>query len=252
MQVLCGDIGERHLGSPGEARAADYIAGAFAALGYQVVREEFNAPGWTYGRYGLSLTATGEAFPCFPCFYSNACEVTGQLFPFDLRDTPHLAAEAVRGRICLARGRFGDVGDTNTAADRLDALGAAAMIVTSPYRDTVSTKIVRNPDPKKLAVVTISQATTGALSRHRDADFTLFVEARNFPTVSWNVVGRRVPTQWAGTREAGGGAPGARKVVIGAHYDTAPGIQRRTPAGPAGRCRSTPWRTAWSRWTRTG
>ena len=231
MQVLCGDIGERHLGSPGEARAADYIAGAFAALGYPVVREEFHAPGWTYGRYGLSLAATGETFPCFPCFYSNAGEVTGKLFPFDLRDTPHLAAEAVRSRICLARGRFGDVSDTNTAADRLDALGAAAMIVTSPYRDTVSTKIVRNPDPKKLAVVTISQATTEALSRHRDEEFTLFVEARNFPTVSWNVVGRRVPTKWAQRacerrgREAGGGAPGARKVVIGAHYDTAPGIQ---------------------------
>src|SRR5207253_8675890 len=61
--------------------------------------------------------------------------------------------------------------------------------------------------------VTISQATTGALARYLDEDFTLFVEARNFPTVSWNVVGR---TQ---------GAPGARKVVIGAHYDTAPGIQ---------------------------
>src|SRR5437867_6354280 len=159
MQVLCGEIGERHLGSQGEARAVEYLAGAFAALGYPVVREEFNAPGWTYGRYGLFLAATGEAFPCFPCFYSNAGEVTGQLFPFDLRDTPNLAAEAVRGRICLARGRFDDVGDTNTAADRLDALGAAAMLVTSPYRDTVSTKIVRNPDPMKLAVVTISQAT---------------------------------------------------------------------------------------------
>ena len=84
MQVLCGDIGERHLGSPGEARAADYIARAFAALGYPVVREEFNAPGWTYGRYGLSLAAQGKAFPCFPCFYSNACEVTGKLFPCSL------------------------------------------------------------------------------------------------------------------------------------------------------------------------
>src|SRR5207302_5194831 len=110
MQVLCGDIGERHLGSPGEARAADYLAGAFGALGYPVVREEFNAPGWTYGRFGLSLAAIHplrgypEAFPCFPCFYSNACAVTGKLFPFELRDTPHLAAEAVRGRICLARG----------------------------------------------------------------------------------------------------------------------------------------------------
>jgi hypothetical protein len=139
--------------------------------------------------------------------------VAGQLFPFDLRDTPKLAAEAVRGRICLARGRFGDVTDTNTAADRLDALGAAAMIVTSPYRDTVSTKIVRNPDLKQLAVVTISQATTEALSRHPNEEFTLFVEARNFPTVSWNVVGRKLA------------APGARKMVIGAHYDTAPGIQ---------------------------
>lgn len=213
MQVLCAEIGERHLGSRGEARAAEYLAAEFAAIGYPVVREAFNAPGWTYNRYGLSLAGTGEAFPCFPCFYSNACEVTGKLFPFDLPDTPNLAAESVRGRICLARGRFGPVGDTNTAADMLDALGAAAMIVTSPYRDTVSTKIVRNPDLKKLAVVTISQATTEALSRHRDEEFTLLVEARNFPTVSWNVVGRKH------------GAPGTRKVVIGAHYDTSPGIQ---------------------------
>ena len=47
MQVLCGEIGERHLGSQGEARAVDYIAGEFAALGYPVVREAFHAPGWT-------------------------------------------------------------------------------------------------------------------------------------------------------------------------------------------------------------
>jgi hypothetical protein len=111
MQVLCGDIAERHLGSKGKAQAVEYLAGEFAALGYPVVREAFNAPGWTYGRYGLSLAAIHplrgcpEAFPCFPCFYSNACEVMGKRFPFDLRDMPHLAAEAVQGRTCLARGR---------------------------------------------------------------------------------------------------------------------------------------------------
>ena len=34
MQVLRGDIGERHLGSKGEAWAVEYLAGEFAAMTY--------------------------------------------------------------------------------------------------------------------------------------------------------------------------------------------------------------------------
>lgn len=53
MNVLCADIGERHLGSRGEAEAAGYIQSEFEAAGYAVQRREFEAPGWRYGEFSL-------------------------------------------------------------------------------------------------------------------------------------------------------------------------------------------------------
>ncbi len=211
VETLCLKIGERHLGSRGEAEAARYVAGEFARLGYDAVCEEYPAPGWRYGRYGLSLAGGRRSFPCFPCFYSAAGRAEGTLLPMDMSEAKRVLSLNLKGRICFVHGAFKSVLNTNNLAERLERQGAAAMIVTSPYRDTFSTKVVRTPALRALPVVTVSMATAMEMARHLDKSFSVFVEAKTFPHVSCNVVGRARGTALP-------------KVVIGAHIDTAPGI----------------------------
>jgi aminopeptidase YwaD len=211
VETLSLKIGERHLGSRGEAEAARYVAGEFARLGYDAVCEEYPAPGWRYGRYRLSLAGGRRSFPCFPCFYSAAGRAEGKLLPMDLADVKRLPSLNVKGRICFVRGAFKSVLDSNKLAERLERLGAAALVITSPFRDTFSTKVVRTPKLRTLPVVTVSMLTALEMAPHLDKSFSLFVQAKTFPHVSWNIVGRH----------RGNGTP---EVVIGAHVDTAPGI----------------------------
>ena len=98
MHVLCDQIGERHLGSEGEAKAADYIQHSFESSGYRVFREGFDAPGWTYGEYSLSIAETGQSLPCFPCYYSRPCDVTGKLLIVDAEALENLD---VKGKLVL-------------------------------------------------------------------------------------------------------------------------------------------------------
>jgi aminopeptidase YwaD len=211
VETLSLEIGERHLGSRGEAEAARYVASEFARLGYDAVCEEYPAPGWRYGRYGLSLVGGQRSFPCFPCFYSAAGRAEGTLLPMDLGEAKRVLSLNLKGRICFVRGAFKSVLASNNLAERLERRGAAAMVVTSPFRDTFSTKVVRTPALRALPVVTVSMLTALDMARHLDKSFSVSVEAKTFPHVSWNVVGRAQGTA-------------AAKVVIGAHIDTAPGI----------------------------
>jgi len=214
MTVLCTDIGERHIGSSGQRAAADYIEKQFAEYGYDVVREHFDAPGWEYGEYRLSIRSTATELPCFPCYYSNACDVHGKIRLLKAAEIGALSESDVNGRILLylppAEGC--DVYSRNQVAELLDRLGAAAMIAISNYRDTVNTKIVRTPKLKHLAVMCVSVRTAVEIVQHRERVFRLEISAKNFPAQAANLVARV-----QGTND--------RKVIVGGHYDTAPGQQ---------------------------
>ncbi|OGG51975.1 MAG: hypothetical protein A3F84_15265 [Candidatus Handelsmanbacteria bacterium RIFCSPLOWO2_12_FULL_64_10] len=212
LDALCNQIGERHLGSEGEKKAADYLQRSFESSGHAVVREAFAAPGWKYGAYGLEVVETGESLPCFPCFYSNACDITDTLTVIDPKNFGHLD---LKGKVCFApqksAARGEGVEDRNELAERLDGMGAVALIVVGRHQDTVDTKVVRTPNLKRLAVMDIAGDTVWDVARNIHRRFRVKIEAENFPTTSSNVIARVA------------GSPG-KKIVIGAHYDTAPGI----------------------------
>ncbi|HWL52069.1 MAG TPA: GNAT family N-acetyltransferase [Chthoniobacteraceae bacterium] len=208
LSHLCLNVGERHLGSPGEAAAQDYLAARLGEGGYEVVREAFDAPGWEYGPFSIT-TEGGEAIDAFPCYFSPGGEVTAPLVPYTGVEPP----ETCRGKIAFSgRHDFTHVGDTNALAEKLEKAGAAAWIVNSPYNDTFSTKIVRNPGLERMPVFTISQRTALRLAREAGRPVHLKLEARRFPHRSANLIARHTGS-------------GRRKLVIGAHYDSAPGIQ---------------------------
>jgi Zn-dependent M28 family amino/carboxypeptidase len=95
-------------------------------------------------------------------------------------------------------------------AEKLDQLGAAALLIISDHPDTENTKLVRTPHLKRLGVMTVSGNTALRMGRQQQCNFRVQIEARNFTLQACNIAARFK-------------RPAAKKVVVGAHYDTAPG-----------------------------
>lgn len=210
---LSETIGERHLGSTGEAATQDFLEARFREMGYEVLRETFDTPGWRYGKYEMRLE-NGETLDCAPCYFSPGTTLTAKLQTFWTATDAAGPLEKFAGSIVFAGNYdFMQVADTNALAERLEKAGAAALIINSPYNDTYSTKIIRSPHLERMAVFTVSQRTALRLAREEGRPVSLHLEAQRFDHVSCNVVARHHSSQ-----------KGADKLVIGAHYDTSPGI----------------------------
>lgn len=213
---LCLRIGSRHLGSPGEAAAADYIEKVFQEYGYPTVRESYPVIGWNFESFELiNLTRQRPVPAAVACFFSNSVEVEGQLLWLKHADIAKLAEISVTGRICMVEYWTNDydVMGLNQIAEELDRLGAAAAIFLSTLHTSLapSTKIQRSPFLKQLGTCAVAEAGAFDLALHRHDQYRLKIRASCFPHTSANIIARR----------SGGSAKG----VLGAHYDTAPLIQ---------------------------
>lgn len=213
IKHLSETIGGRHLGSAGERAAQAYIQAEFEQAGYAVVREPFDAPGWDCGAHRLKLE-NGETVDASPCYFSPGGSVTAPLKTFWTTRDATGPLEKFAGSVVFAGNYdFVQVADTNALADQLEAAGAAALIINSPYNDTYSTKIIRSPNLKRMPVFTVSQRTALRLAREEGKPVSLSLEATRFEHTSCNVIARH---------HAQGKSRG--KLVIGAHYDTSPAI----------------------------
>jgi aminopeptidase YwaD len=212
LEVLGVAIGERHLGSEGEARTIDYLQEQFAAAGYETVLEPFAVPGWRYGDYHMRWDS-GEAIACFPCYYSPGGKVHAPLVVVD-PTAPDFRMPDLKGRVALVGNfDFQRIGSTNALAVEFERAGAEALVFNSPYNDTYSTKVIRNPGLQRMPVFTVSLRTALRMAAREGENVYLGLQASRFTHTTCNVVGRYVPR---------GRCEG--KMVIGGHYDTAPGI----------------------------
>lgn len=210
---LSETIGERHLGSAGEKETQNFLEKAFQEAGYETARESFTAPGWRYGKHSLTLTS-GEVIEAFPCYFSPAANISAPLQLIDPTDMAAHQWKELAGKIAFAGSYdFVQIADTNTLAEELEKAGASAFVINSPYNDTYSTKIVRSPNLKRMPVFTVSQKVALRLAREEGKIVHIQLEAERFAHVSYNIVAKYRPSQSEG-----------KKLVIGAHYDSSPGI----------------------------
>lgn len=214
LRKLCLEIGSRHIGSPGEAAAADYIEKTFQEYGYPAVRESYPVTGWNFKSFELiNLTRRTPVSGAVPCFFSPAVEAEGKLLWLRRSELERLKDLPVAGRICMvaAVSTPGDVKGRNQVAEELDALGAAAAVFISDIHTSLaaSTKIQRSPFLKQLGCCAVAEEGALELARHCDDVYRLRLEASCFPHESCNVIARTVGF-------------GPAKGVIGAHFDTAP------------------------------
>ena len=213
MTELCLKIGSRHVGSAGEAAAADYLEKEFQKSGYEVVRESYPVTGWEFNSFEfVNLTRKRPVPGSIACFFSNSVEIEGKLLWLSSEDCGHLEDFPVKGRICMLEcwSVQSNVLGRNGLAEILDKMGAAAAIFISNYHSDFapSSKIQRSPFLKTLGTLAVSREGAFDLARHKEDTYFIRINARNFPHKSPNVIARR---------------PGkGPRVVIGAHYDTAP------------------------------
>lgn len=211
MKSLCLDCGTRHTGSDGERKAADYIEAFLKSLEVPVISEEFPVRGWEYEYFYLYNITRDHPVPgVSACFFSGSCDVTGSILFLSREDLDRLEQLEVAGRICFVKHVTGPVFFNNEIAEKLEALGAAAVFFISSGV-APNTKIVRSPFIDRIATGTVDIHGLTDILNHPQDTYRLVCKCRAFNTTSRNIIARL--------------GSGERKGVIGAHYDTAPLVQ---------------------------
>ena len=73
LTELCVNIGDRHVGSPGNQKATDYVAKRLASSGFKVEKPEFTCIDWESGE--VILKAGNERIEAFTSPYSLSCDI---------------------------------------------------------------------------------------------------------------------------------------------------------------------------------
>jgi len=215
MEKLCLECGPRQCGSAGEKMASDYIESEFRKLGYETFREEFSTIGWNCTEFSFrNVTKNRKIEFATAGYFSNSVDIEAPLVWLTGIELNKLDTMDLKGKLCFVEAHIISIGGgMNAVAELLDSYGAAgAVFVSSEHTAYMpSTKLPRSPLMKTMATVTVNQTAAYDLYANRNDIYRLKITAEKFDHVSCNVVARR--------------NGGAKKGVIGAHYDTAPFIQ---------------------------
>ena len=77
LDILCNQIGNRHVGSKGNRDATDFFAETMWSYGFEVETQEFDCIDWEFGK--VELTAGAESFPALVSPYSIPFDGKGKL-----------------------------------------------------------------------------------------------------------------------------------------------------------------------------
>lgn len=212
IETLCLEFGSRHSGSEGERAAAAYIEKYFTDLGLETTSEEYPSRGWHFEAFQLYNVTKGRPVQgvTSACFFSASVDLTGQFLFLSNTDLQKLEELPVQGRMCLLSNCTGY--NRNTLAEELEKLGAAAALFTcSNSGESANTKISRSPFITRIGTAALSLNASYDIAKNASDTYHLCIKAHSFDTTSRNVVARM--------------GSGAKKCVVGGHYDTAPLIQ---------------------------
>ncbi len=196
-------VGDRFVGSDGDAKAAELVRGRFGDLGLEVVDRPFTTLGYRHGRVELTLD-DGRSFEAIPPYFSPPTTpegLQGELVYVGGGEEADYEGVGVEGKIVvlqevgLGYSRFW----LGTFAALAARRGAVAMVVIHPlpwpYRMSMEAgngQLENRFLPERLPIVCISGIDGGQLLHaigRGGAQARLLVECE-LPTVtSWNVSG---------------------------------------------------------------
>ncbi len=212
LRVLCEDIGCRLAGSPNEARAAEYIAAQYRALGLDTEVQEFPCICWE-SRQATLRAKRGRRWvevPIQPNTQSPATPgpIEGELVYLETAHPWDLEGRDLTGKIGLL---FGSAYASLERMDRLCNSGLAALLYVDkrfPTDERVASGLIAGwIDHLTLPTATVAYLPAWDLVRDGVREVRLHLDMRNFLSTSQNVVAT---------------LPGRRKLpplVISGHHD---------------------------------
>ena len=102
LRVLCIEIENRRLGSPGNRQGTDFFESLAASFGFQVERQEFACLDWEHEE--ARLEAGAQQFTVYPSPYSLGCQVQAPLRVFS--SLPELEAADLSEAVALLHGEL--------------------------------------------------------------------------------------------------------------------------------------------------
>jgi aminopeptidase YwaD len=206
VQELAGRIGERVSGTPGEARAVEYIVGQFRESGYtvEVMPFEFEATAFK----NSTVRVGGDDVAAIAMSGSKSGSVTGKAVYVPKADAASLEGKDVKGAVVIS-----DRDGTNfgVKAEAALAAGAAAVVVINREPGLYPGSLAREVD---VLVVGIAQES-GERLREAAAKGERVSVGIPERTASVNVIAR--PSEGGDCR-----------IIVGGHHDTVPGVPGAT------------------------
>jgi hypothetical protein len=175
-------------------------------MGYDTRQVRFDCPGWEYT--GEELYLAGRQLQAGAQFYSTGCDVAGPIAAVMPDGQGEFCGEA-KGKISLFReAETTDVIERNSILKALEAAGSRAAVIVSEYRETYSTKMVRDPE-SRLPAVGVSGIVGEQLYNSCGNEVRLVIRARLTQSSTGNVFGQKGPAT-------------APVLMVGAHHAASP------------------------------
>jgi len=213
LSEMCLKFPTYHTASPGERDRADYIESVFLEYGLKTRRESYPVRGWDFRSFSFYDVTAAKAVPNTVCqYFSGSVNYEGKLLILTPDQLNTLDCLDVSGKVIFLTGTLG-VFRNGDLAEKLEAMGASGIIFAhiNPEVGLPHTKLCRSPYITTIAACAAGPLGSAYLSANRDHIYRLVVDATPYDTVSDNVVGCIEGDD--------------RKLVFGAHYDSAPHTQ---------------------------
>lgn len=212
LETLSVQIGPRPAASPGQSRAAEYIAGTLSAFGYAVEPQRTECPRWEL--QSLSLQLHGRPLPALANPFTPPCSLRAPLLCVQTPD--ELRAARLDGTITVLAGELTKAAFSPRNFDI--------------FRDEAQDEIIRMLEEKRpLAVIAVSPLDA-PVPLMEDADFPLpsVTVSRQVGETLLSAAGQAADLTIGSTRQAGyatnivarKAGPADKRIVLCAHYDT--------------------------------
>lgn len=213
LSRMCLKYPTYHTASPGERDRADYIERTFREYGLKTRREAFAVRGWDFRSFSFYDVTAGKDVPFAVCeYFSCSVDFEGKLLVMTTDQIEDVETLEVAGRAVFVTDEVGTFANGDFA-EKLESLGAKAVIFAHRHPDIgmPHTKLVRSPYINAIGTCAVGPLGAAYLAANRDHVYRLQVDAKPYDTVSENIVAYVEGDD--------------KKVVFGAHYDSAPHTQ---------------------------
>lgn len=213
LSEMCLKYPTYHTASPGERDRADYIERTFRSYGLKTRREAFGVRGWEFRSFSFFDVTAGKEVPLALCeYFSCSVDFEGTLLIITPEQMDQVEQMDVAGQVVFVTGEIGTFANGDFA-EKLESLGAKAVIFAHLHPDVgmPHTKLVRSPYINNIGTCVVGPLGSVYLTSNPDHIYRLQIDAKPYDAVSENILAYVEGDD--------------KKVVFGAHYDSAPHTQ---------------------------